>query len=204
MSFMPGSSVISYSRQANVRPMASAATLARMLALRLPPASMHAALNGTPVASEGIAASPPLRKFRGFSAPIRAATIGLVTISSSCSDLAPSRFTVTAVASSSMWPISSIAVDRNHVAVSVRTAVAPALEEVLRGDADLALRPADRLVQHPREDRIQIVHAYLEREVSVVKERTWRRVPQIPRGVVVAEIRGVSPPGRQSESRCAA
>lgn len=109
---MPGSSVISSSRQASVRPIASAATLARMLAMRLPPASMHAALNGTPLASEGIAARPPLRKWRGSSAPMRAATIGLVTISSTCSDLAPSRFIETAAASSSMCPISSVAVDR--------------------------------------------------------------------------------------------
>jgi hypothetical protein len=61
MSFMPGSSVISRNRAASVRLIASAATLARMFARRLPPTSMQLALNGTPLASAGIAASPPLR-----------------------------------------------------------------------------------------------------------------------------------------------
>jgi hypothetical protein len=40
MSFMPGSSVSSSSRVASVRPTASAAAFARMLAIRLPAASM--------------------------------------------------------------------------------------------------------------------------------------------------------------------
>src|SRR3954453_3617121 len=87
---------------------ASAATLARMLAIRLPPASTQLALNGTPLASDGMAARPALRKGRGSSAPMRAATAGLVTTSSTGSDFAPSRFMATAVASTSTCPISSV------------------------------------------------------------------------------------------------
>ena len=111
MSFMPGSSVSSSRRAASVRPTASAATFARMFATRLPPLSTQLALNGTPLASDGMAARPALRKCRGSSAPMRAATAGFVTTSSTMSDFAPSRFIATAVARSSTWPISSVPVE---------------------------------------------------------------------------------------------
>jgi hypothetical protein len=99
---MPGSSVSSRRRAASVRPIASAATLARMLASRLPPASMQLALKGTPFASAGIGPSPADRKWRGSTPPMRAETSGLVTTSSTFSEGMPSRFIATAVASTSM------------------------------------------------------------------------------------------------------
>src|SRR4051812_5012925 len=140
MSFMPGSSVSSRRRAASVRPIASAATLARMLAVMLPPTSMQAALNGTPLASEGIAASPADRKWRGSTPPMRAATSGFVTTSSIFSDGIPSRFIATAVAMNLNVTDLLGPGMQEHVAVLRVTARAPGLEEVLVHDPHLALR----------------------------------------------------------------
>jgi len=46
-----------------------------------------------------------------------------------------------------------------HVAIPLGVATSPSLEQVLIHDAHLALRPADRLPQHPREDGIGLLAA---------------------------------------------
>jgi hypothetical protein len=71
---------------------------------------MQAALNGTPFASAGLAERPPLRWWRGSTPPMRAETSGLVTTSSIFSEGSPSTFIATAVARTSMCPISSVPV----------------------------------------------------------------------------------------------
>jgi hypothetical protein len=57
-----------------------------------------------------------------------------------------------------------------HVAVLGRAAVPPALEEVLRHDAQLALGPADGLLEHAREDRVGLVDPHGVRQVAMMEE----------------------------------
>jgi hypothetical protein len=57
-----------------------------------------------------------------------------------------------------------------HVSVAVGAAEAPALEEVLEADADLALDSADRLLQIPGEDRVWFVHPHFVGQLFGVSE----------------------------------
>jgi hypothetical protein len=59
---------------------------------------------------------------------------------------------------------------QQHVAVLLLTAVTEALEQVLRHDAQLALRAADRLLQHPPEDGIGLVDAHGVRQITMMEE----------------------------------
>src|SRR3954471_3065795 len=103
---------------------------------------------------------------------MRAAESGVVTTSSlPFSGGMSSRFIATAVARTSMWPISSVPGVQQHVAVLLRPAAAPGLEEVLVYDAPLALGAADRLLQHAREDRVGLVDADGVRKLLDARQR---------------------------------
>jgi hypothetical protein len=67
-------------------------------------------LKGTPLLFSGVAARPVERMWRRFIPPITAPTMPSFAASSCRESGAPSRFSATAVASISMWPISSVPV----------------------------------------------------------------------------------------------
>src|SRR3954447_1458879 len=102
--------------------------------------------------------------------PMRAATTGSRTISSIVSSVTPSRFIATAVASSSMWPSSSVPVWTSISRYVLRPARTPRLEQVLQRDAHLTLWSTDRLLQYAGEHPIRLVHRNRVGQILLVEE----------------------------------